>query len=162
MPTLRFHDRFDATERRILTRTFRQNCRDLGITNRDASIDVRKVKLNRKHSLGAITHPAPGLFIMILNRENDLMRSIFALGHEMVHFDQHTRGDMRDDPVTQTTFWKGEAFPAWLTRSPEHYERLPWEIEAHAKQDALMDNAMRCLPLDERRFVCDNAIADAA
>jgi hypothetical protein len=159
MPTLRFHDTFTPVERKILSRTFHQNCRDLGISHRDASIDIRRATIPNPHALGAITKVEPDRYIVILNSKNDLMRSIFALGHEMVHFDQHTRGDMQNDHVRQLVFWKGKSFPAWLCESNEHYNHLPWEKEAAAKQNGLLENALRFLLPDERRLVCDTAIA---
>ena len=163
MPTLRFHDTFTPTERRILSRTFHQNCRDLGIVHRDAAINVNRVHIPNQGALGAISKVASDQYILILNTQNDLMRSIFALGHEMVHFDQHTRGDMTDDPVKQLVYWKGKSFPAWLCESPEHYNNLPWEKEAAAKQNDLMENAIRCLPRHERQHVLSTQqIAKAA
>src|SRR5690348_6614288 len=140
MPTLRFHDSFSATERKILTRTFHQNCRDLGVSKRDASINVGRILIPNPVALGAITCFAKDEFGLILNSKNDFLRSIFCLGHEMVHFDQYTRGDLRDDRFRQLVYWKGKSFPAWMTSSKEHYDTLPWEIEAAEKQDTLMDS----------------------
>lgn len=159
MPTLRFADDFSSTERKILMRTFHRNCRDLGITKYDASIDIRRTFMPNPTTLGAISHIERDRYIVMLNTQNDLMRSIFAIGHELVHFDQHERGDMRDYPDLDITVWKGKSYPAWVTQSKEHYDSLPWEIEAAAKHEQLFDSAMRCLPYDERAIVCNRSIA---
>jgi hypothetical protein len=162
MPTLRFSDKFGPTERRILSRTFHQNCRDLGISNRDASIDVRRVKLPFAHQLGAISKVEKDRYILIINRENDLLKSIFCVGHEMVHFDQYSRGDLTDDARKQLVYWKGKSFPTWMSGSREHYANLPWEAEAISKHHDLMDSAMAALPFDERLFVCGSSLERAA
>lgn len=159
MPTLRFADDFNSTERKILMRTFHQNCRDLGITKRDASIDVRRHYMPNPATLGCISHIEEDRFLIFLNTQNDLMRSIFAIGHELIHFEQHVRGDMFDDHIVGGTFWKGKFFPASITQSKEHYDELPWEIEAAERHEELFDSAMHCLPHHERAVVCDRSLA---
>lgn len=152
MPTLCFDHNFSKIEKRILSKTFHQNCRDLGISKVDASIELRRIPMESEKHLGCVIHLHPvdaKRFIMLLNNALDIRHNVFVLGHEMVHVHQHMRGDMLDLHDTQEVIWKGKRFPAAVCENRLFYEHLPWEKEAFAKQDGLLQSAIRCLDREE-------------
>lgn len=167
MPTILFDSSFKKAERIILSKTFRSNCRDLGITKCDATIATRKVPMghprtdengNQEYCLGGINKLANDHFVMGINGDSyRLKRAIWCLGHEMVHFHQCIRGDM-DDLKRRGggTVWKGQFYPDFIALNPTFYHSLPWEREAHAKQEMLFHNAMRCLDPMEQTMVDDS------
>lgn len=156
MPTPCFDENFTPTERKLLSKTFRQNCLDLGIADHDAVVEIRKVSIGGKSHLGCITRVEDDRFLILLNKDHFHMgRSIFAMGHEMVHFHQHRRGDLVIDDVKQGWRWRGTFFPAVICTSMLIYADLPWEKEAMSKDDKLYDSAIANLSEDERAIVGD-------
>lgn len=159
MPTLCFDGNFNATERRILSKTFRKNCRDLGIADHDATIELRRLPIGPAGRLGCISKFAPDRYVVLLNTLNCMMENIFALGHETVHLHQYVRGDMVDSQASQEVIWKGQRFRATPLALEMNYERLPWEIEAASKHHKLLSSAGAVLDADERRSVLKEAAA---
>lgn len=141
MPTLCFSEVFTAKEKTILTKTFKQNCRDLGLTDFDATIQVRKARLE---SAGCMTF-IHDCFLVILNSAGTLSDWIFTLGHELVHVRQYRTGQLRDDRETGGTYWGTTHVPALYCNSRKYYHMLPWEIEAHSLDGKLFENARRVL-----------------
>jgi hypothetical protein len=143
MPTICFSEDFTAEQRTILTKTFRQNCRDLGITDFDATIQLRKLDMPET-SRGAMCRVSDDFFLMVLNTAGSIRDAIFTLGHELVHVRQYRTGQLRDTD-DGSTYWGKTLVPAIYCQSQEYYYRLPWEVEAHGLQGNLFESAMQAL-----------------
>jgi hypothetical protein len=141
MPTICFSDDFTSKQKLMLTRTFRQNCKDLGIADYDATIQVRKFTKAPEFK-AAILHMGENSFGVLLNTRNDARDSILSLGHEMVHVKQYRNGELRDDHKRGGAYWNDQYIPAVYCRSEQFYNSLPWEIEAHGIQQTLYESAM--------------------
>ncbi len=152
MPTLCFSKDFDASERRILTKTFKVNCADLKIDKHDITVALRKISRPDSHWLGSVINAAKDHFLVLANTQNVLSQSIFMLGHECVHIKQHRTGQLRT--AKEGSFWNKDFYHNTYCNSKLFYERLPWEIEAHARQDKLFENALRVLNLDDASKIC--------
>lgn len=146
MPTLCFSDDFTAKQRKTLTTTFRQNCRDLGLADFDATVQIRKQRLGADGPEGCVCHLADDCFVVVLNAAKTIRSWIFTIGHELVHVRQYRTGQLRDDKRTGGTFWKSIFVPEIFCNSRAYYSKLPWEIEAHSLQDDLFERAMEALP----------------
>jgi hypothetical protein len=142
MPTICFSDDFTTKQKTILTKTFRQNCSDLGLTDFDATIQLRKQKMD---SAGAMCRVDKDYFLMVFDAAEGLADAIFTLGHELVHVRQYRTGQLRDDNETGGTYWGKTLVPALYCNSRKYYHTLPWEIEAHDLQENLFKRAMNRL-----------------
>lgn len=143
MPTLCFSDDFTTAQRITLTKTFKQNCSDLGIADYDATVQVRRVSLP-EHCEGAVRR-LPDCYMIILNTAKSIRDWAFTLGHELVHVRQYRTGQLRDDDETGDTYWENTLVPSLYCNSQQYYHLLPWEIEAHDIQENLFERAMKAL-----------------
>lgn len=152
MATIAFDATFGEAERVILSKTFKQNCRDLSIQKDDFSVQVRRASFSKNpRHYARVVQPDKHLFLVELNSEKfNLFDATSSLGHETVHMRQQWRGDMYDH--RDGIVWKGKLFPLYVTESREFYNSLPWEKEAWALQPKLHINAMRALNHDERQL----------
>ena len=152
MATILFDDDFTAKERVILSKTFKANCERLNIAKHDCTVSVRRVHMDNKNRLGAMTQLAPDQFLVILNTKAfNLLEGISVLGHEMVHVAQYLRGDLADDKGN--CVWQGEAFSSLTCQM--FYKDLPWEKEAFELQPKLHKHALDALPHAELGHVID-------
>jgi hypothetical protein len=142
MPTICFSDDFTTKQKIILTKTFRQNCSDLGLTDFDATIQLHKQKME---SAGAMCRVGKDYFLMVFDATEGLVDAIFTLGHELVHVRQYRTGQLRDDDETGGTYWGKTFVPAVRCNSRKYYSTLPWEIEAHNLDGNLFERAMKRL-----------------
>lgn len=151
MPTLLLDASFVKSERVILSKTFKTNCRDLGISKKDATIAMRRGPIGPPGQLGGITRLSPDYYVVAVNSNGySLSRACFALGHELVHYDQYQRGDLIDELDNEESIWMGKSFPRFICESPKYYSSLPWEVEAARKHHKLFESAVRSLNADER------------
>jgi hypothetical protein len=145
MPTLCFSNDFTAKQKTILTKTFKQNCRDLGLTDFDATIQMRALPLGHPDRAGFMTRLADDCYTVVVNANCGLRDWIFTLGHEAVHVRQYRTGQLRDDLDGGGTYWGDRLVPRLYCQAQENYHKLPWEIEAHGLHDKLMESAMEVL-----------------
>lgn len=152
MATIAFDATFSEAERVILSKTFKQNCTDLGIQKDDFMVHVRRIRISKNpRHYARVVRPERHLFYAELNSEQfNLFDATSALGHEVVHMKQQWRGHMGHHPLGVT--WKGKLYPHHIADSDEHYSELPWEKEAWALQPKLHFSAMSALNRDERRL----------
>jgi hypothetical protein len=155
MPTLLVDEKsFSPTEKRILTKTFNSNCRDLGISGHDCSVELRKVDLGERNKHGGVNRLTPDRFLIVLNSNGfELFDASSALGHEAVHIGQYLKGTMAEDP--DGTFWEGNFYPTFLHKPL--YDQLPWEKDAFGKQGKLHKRALRNLLPDEVHHVFNSS-----
>ncbi len=153
-----FDDNFDNMTRSILSKTFKSNCRDIGIAQHDIVVEMRRGDLNE--ALGLVTRLSPDRFLTVLNGHNTLAESIFATGHEMVHVHQHIRGDLVH--VDGGVRWQGQFFPRGICMASVFYDNLPWEIEASKRDGRLFDSAIRTLTQFELYIVTAGEMAAVA
>jgi hypothetical protein len=169
MPTLNFDDSFIDKERIILRRTFKSNCKDLGIDGRDCTVTLRRADLGAPQRIGNLVKVHEGamakidedhFLIQVNGAAWSLLHAISALGHEAVHLHQYLRGDMEDvqHKVTKQggIRWRGKVFTEDVCTCEAMYRDLPWEQEAFGRQPDLFDTAMRALPVDELYYIKDN------
>lgn len=153
MIKLVFSKDFSVTEKLILPVTMKSNIIELGLNDKDFVImmdksDFRSSSRHAYHfdALGVMMPIAPKVFYLAMNINNDTQDTIFASGHEMVHVEQYLNHKLYDDDdVNIGTHWKGEFFPAEYCNDPDNYLSLPWEVEAHRKDQELFDKAMAVL-----------------
>lgn len=144
MATIGLDDHFTKNDRIILTRTFRQNCRDLGIDKHDFVIHVRRVDLGGEHHYARVAYPAPNFFAAEMNCNGfNLFDATSCLGHELVHVRQHLHGDLQDCDGPEGLIWKGKFWPADIVLDKKNYRNLPWEKEAFGLQGKLHLLALR-------------------
>lgn len=79
-------------------------------------------------------------FCIAFNTGLGLGEAIITLAHECIHVAQYLSGDLR-------TVWEGESMVSrWKgTRVDEslvEYDDLPWEVEAYALQDEVVDSLL--------------------
>lgn len=152
MPKLHFGDSYSNIECGILSKTFRDNCRQLGIIDSDATVLMRRKRLGPVNHQGMMAQVEEGLFVMYLNSNGfTTFEAISVIGHETVHMWQHLRGDMIDDPEGDGTSWKGEHYPK--KRINDNYHTLPWEVEAFERQPILLQSALKRLTAIEAMYV---------
>ncbi len=145
MPTICFSGDFTAAQRTTLTKTFKQNCRDLGLTDFDASIQMRMADLGHPDRAGFMTRLDDDCFAVVVNGNCDIHDWVFTLGHEAVHVRQYRTGRLRDDLEGGGTYWGDQLVPRLFCQARENYHKLPWEIEAHGLHDQLLTSALEAL-----------------
>lgn len=144
MPKFVFGPSFSHVEQHILSKTFEDNCKQLGIADSKADVMLRRRDIGPEFHHGAMTQVDDDLFVMILNVNGfTLFEAISTLGHEAVHMWQYMRGDMVVDQEKDGATWKGEYFTQ--ERMDADYHALPWEKEAFERQHGLFDSAMKTL-----------------
>jgi len=156
MTTLCISDNFDKMERIILSKTFKANCKFLGIEKYDCSVNLNKwaYSPDERKEGRMLRLPEEGNFLIDLNSIGfHLVKAISVLGHEMIHVSQYLRGDMADDLEGDITEWKGERWPAFLAHTKSFYEKVPWEKEAHGNQMKLFVNAIDSISRDDRDYL---------
>lgn len=152
MPVLLFSDDFSPSERRVYARVFSLTCRGLGIEKIDASVMMVKEDFSDTRLKGAVRCLTKDLFQLQVNSRNGEVEGTYAMVHETVHIKQFVTGQMSDHFFG--VIWEGTFFPAEVSESPEYYERLPWEREAHSRTPALHLAAMNLLDdTDKKRLV---------
>lgn len=166
MIKLAFSKSYSIKEKLILQVTMKSNVIELGLDDKDFVIMMGKsdfrsssrhsFRFDEKSTLGVMTPIAPKVFYLAMNINNDTQDTIFASGHEMVHVEQYLNHKLYDDDVNTGTHWKGKFFPAEYCNDPDNYLSLPWEIEAHGKDQELYDKA-----IDVLVPVIDKALQDA-
>jgi hypothetical protein len=158
MPTLNFDGNFSAKERKILSRTFRSNCNELGISKCDCSVALRKDPIGSPRHRGFILTPEPDQFIVVLNRNFfNLYEAISTLGHEAVHIKQTIEGKLVD--CEGGCLWNKNFIPREIAESEIFYDMLPWEQEATKLQSTLHKQAVHSLPLEDVKHVMEIAKA---
>lgn len=146
MATIVLDDHFKKDERIILTKTFRQNCRDLKIDKHDFVAHIRRVDLGSCSRYARVAHPEPAFFAVEMNdRGFNLFDATSSLGHELIHVRQHLYGHMRNTFDPDGVIWKGKFWPAEKCMDRSIYEDLPWEKEAFGAQGMLHLRALRKL-----------------
>lgn len=154
MIKLVFSKDYSIKEKLILSVTMKSNVIELGLNDKDFVIMMDKndfrsssrhaYHFNEKNTLGVMMPIAPKVFYLAMNINNDTQDTIFASGHEMVHVEQYLNHKIYDADDTGT-HWKGEFFPAEYCNDPDNYLSLPWEVEAHRKDQELYDKAIDVL-----------------
>jgi ABC-type uncharacterized transport system substrate-binding protein len=76
----------------------------------------------------------PRQFVMEVDADLDLDRTLEMLAHEMVHVKQFAFGELIDNPSGKTVKWQGKRVSV---RDDDGYWTLPWEIEAYGRQPGL-------------------------
>ena len=76
----------------------------------------------------------PRKFVMEVDADLDLDRTLEMLAHEMVHVKQFALGELVDNPSGKTVKWQGKRVSV---RDDDGYWTLPWEIEAYGRQPGL-------------------------
>lgn len=146
-----FDASFTDVERRILQKTFRRNCLDLGIDKRDFTVHVRKFKSDNLHCFGRVANPAPEFFAVELDSEKfNMFDATSALGHECVHIKQHLFDQLYD--TEHGAVWQGQLFTDEFCNDRVNYKNLPWEQEAFGLQVALHINAICSLNKEEKQL----------
>jgi len=59
-------------------------------------------------------------------------KRLITIAHEMVHVKQYAKGELYQSRLTQLHRWHGK----WITEEIEYWD-LPWEIEAHGREEGL-------------------------
>lgn len=112
---------------------------------------VRQLKLeNSKHQVVVMLQPDdvditldgytvpsddPNITLVVLPSKAKPIKMALALAHEMVHVKQLAKGQLKIHHKGYT--WRGKAYPS---KTP--YAERPWEVEAYAKQEHLMQVAL--------------------
>lgn len=149
MGTLLLDSSFTKLERTILHKTFRCNCRELGIDQRDFSVQVRRQHLGDPGHYAAVLQVEPDFFDMVVNSNGfNLFDATSYFGHEAVHMKQHLHDELIDCPFGQ--IWKGQLYPFHIIKDKANYLKLPWEQEAFGRQVELQKAALRSLTPEER------------
>ena len=76
----------------------------------------------------------PRKFVMEVDADLGLERTLEMLAHEMVHIKQFATGELVDNPSGKTVKWMGKRVSV---RDDDGYWTLPWEIEAYGRQPGL-------------------------
>jgi hypothetical protein len=76
----------------------------------------------------------PRKFVMEVDGDLNLERTLEMLAHEMVHVKQFATGELVDNPSGKTVKWQGKRVSV---RDDDGYWTLPWEIEAYGRQPGL-------------------------
>jgi hypothetical protein len=76
----------------------------------------------------------PRKFVMEVDADLSLERTLEMLAHEMVHVKQFATGELVDNPSGKTVKWMGKRVSV---RDDDGYWTLPWEIEAYGRQPGL-------------------------
>ena len=76
----------------------------------------------------------PRKFVMEIDADLSLDRTLEMLAHEMVHVKQFAFGELVDNPSGKTVKWQGKRVSV---RDDDGYWTLPWEIEAYGRQPGL-------------------------
>ena len=82
----------------------------------------------------AVTGLEERKFVMEVDADLDLDRTLEMLAHEMVHVKQFALGELVDNPGGKTVKWQGKRVSV---RDDDGYWTLPWEIEAYGRQPGL-------------------------
>lgn len=153
MGTLAFDASFSKTERVILSKTFKQNCIDLGIAKRSFMAQVRRYHIGPTERHAVVAHPSDDFFMVELNKNGfNMFDATFALGHEAIHMHQRIMGYYKP-ALPFGMMWKGRIVPVSFIENPDNYEDLPWEQEAHAMDCKLHISAIHELT-DEEKEIC--------
>ena len=157
MPTILFDDGFTQKEKTILTKTFKSNCKHLGITERDCTVAVRRANIGPKNHLGSMGCLTSDYFMVVLNANGfNLFEGISVLGHETTHIAQYLRGDLSDVQEQEGGCnWCGQYFPKFICTSDVAYKDLPWEREAFELQPKLHKHSIDALERHEVGYVLD-------
>jgi hypothetical protein len=72
------------------------------------------------------------------DRKQDYERILLTLAHEFVHIKQMAKGELKErfGRNEKCVLWKNTKFKSVF--ESESYWDLPWEIEAHGKEDGLL------------------------
>ncbi len=155
MATIIFDDNFSKDERVILSKTFKANCKALGLTEKDFTVQVKKKRIGDPGHYGRVNHTDKDLFLVELNSAGyNLFDATSCLGHEAVHMKQHLDGRMIDHP--DGILWCGRLYGEKLTANRLFYKDLPWEKEAWDKQGPLHAHALCSLTKEERKRIDPN------
>lgn len=104
----------------------------------DLELRIVKNLVETEHCDAAVTwvgeRVRPRQFIMEVDADLDLERTLEMLAHEMVHVKQFTKGELVDNPSGKTAKWQGKRVSI---RDDDRYWSLPWEIEAYGRQPGL-------------------------
>lgn len=156
-------------QNRIFQRAFEVLCRELGITDANATVEITfkrgediPIKVPRGQVDGAILpvdplkKPIPMLLALA-----PMSRLLHTLAHEMVHVHQCVRGDLRICPWEDTILWKGklqsQELLQYARRNPDV---LPQEREAYAKMDDLFLKVLASLdPADASEIARSGYVA---
>jgi hypothetical protein len=149
MPTFNFSDDYSPLEKRVFMRAARVACRELKADQYDASIGFVRGPLPRS-SKAAIACVGPKEYLLITNSDMTPLDIVHAIGHELIHFHQFARGDMREQPGR--IIWKGKSFPVvhFERDGAKAYLNQPWEKEAFAKHDELFKAVVAKIPKADR------------
>jgi hypothetical protein len=127
----------DELQREVLTKATNFFSRRLGFRRKDVGIIIQPFPgMIQDHRIGANVQEAePGLMLILLDTDVDLIVQVQHLAHELVHVKQVLSGKLVLERAGRSKklhyFWKGED----LTHLP--YHKRPWEREAMHKEVVL-------------------------
>jgi hypothetical protein len=107
--------------------------KSLALQNSKYSLQISFVTAPSKEKLGACIHEGKNIHVQFSCRLSpmDLVRTF---GHEMIHVKQIAKGQLKMVPHGSNfdMIWMGKKISM---KTP--YAKRPWEIEAHAKEEAI-------------------------
>lgn len=139
---LQFSNDFISKEKVVLSLTMESNLIELGIKDKEFVVCMFKNYDLGKNTLGVMTAIADKVFYVAVNAMNDIEEMIFATGHEFVHVEQYLSDKLADNKDGGVC-WKGKCYTSKYSSDPAAYFSLPWEVEAHDKQEVLFKNAIK-------------------
>lgn len=154
MPTFIMSEGFSKLQCKAYMQAARTACRLLNADHYDATVAFRKVPLQGVQR-AAIAQVGPSTFFLLFAEAIEPHEVVYAISHELVHFDQIMRGDMREGEEGYV-IWKGQAIKA--IRGDDDmigYMNQPWEKEAFAKGDRI------CLAVAQAISFADRNALDA-
>ena len=115
--------------------------RELGIAGLDFELDIRLEEMCE--DVFGVCHPNESTDLEIrLNNDRAIGDTLTTLAHEMVHVKQFVKCELVEATDESEVMWKGQTFHKRVV-TYEDYISLPWEVEAHARQEELYNKFMR-------------------
>ncbi len=134
MPALKFGQDIKPNRKEIYQKVFKKGCEEMGITDLPATVHFAELDLSG-YAEGVLLQIADGTYLLAVHSENNLWRTTFTLGHELIHLKQYLKKEIQYIKG-EGLMWGGVVFPTSLSQTDnfEIHKNLPWEKEAYARQ----------------------------
>ena len=105
------------------------------------AVRIRPMKLDEEGAtLWLDTNHKPREFEVQLNTKLSREHTLYALGHELVHVRQFAKGELKQMARELKIKWKKKKYNALDQEDHLKYWSLPWEMEARAYEEVLMQH----------------------